>query len=680
MTKTISAWAAALACATTLAFLVAYSSFGVAFAASSLFGGATNSGGEVTLVSDMSDANATNDYSGISFDDLSGQPFSALTTLSSDYNVTDDDCGAGSPRFQVRLDENDNGIDDVGDGNILVYFGPSPSFTNCDSGWQSTGNLVGNNDAGRWDSGQITGGVNSGTYAQALTAAGSLDILGISIVVDSGWNADAANGDSEQTNLIDDVTINSAVYDFEPEPVTVTIVKYVDGEQATAANADNQSFPMQSSWDADNMGAGSGTYSLAPSSYEAETSSMSSGADYATNEVTSGEVVGASCADGKPFALAGYSTGDTETEASSNPVATTSPAFTNITSDKYVIVWNETCDPEDVTVTILKYVDGEHATAANADSATFPFTATYDASNIGSGSDPFTIGPVGNNTPNPYEAKTIALASGADYKAEENTSGNEVVGASCDDGKPFALEGYTSGDTLEAAQTGTMSESAPAFTDLTNDKYLIVWNEPCDEDPEPSVELACETPTVAPEGYTLQNGTSRNENVTLAPNTMFVGNGGNDKVSGPDGNYIVCTGSGNDTITLGNGDTVINAGSGNNKVMTGNGSGHVTTGSGNDTITVGTGDHTIDAGGANNTINTGDGVQNVTTGSGNDKVTTGNGNDTINVAGGNNTVNSGGGDDSITAQNGNDKINGGAGSADACSAGGGNNTVTNCEV
>ncbi|HVM58942.1 MAG TPA: choice-of-anchor C family protein [Candidatus Paceibacterota bacterium] len=188
---------------------------------------------------------------------------------------------------------------------------------------------------------------------------------------------------------------------------------------------------------------------------------------------------------------------------------------------------------------------------------------------------------------------------------------------------------------------------------------------------------ACDTPTVAPAGYTLRNGTTGNDTVTLAPNTMFVGKGGNDRVTAPDGNYIICTGSGNDAITVGNGNDAINAGGGNNTVKTGDGQGSISTADGNDTITTGDGARTINAGGGNNSIRTGDGDQTVTTGSGNDTITTGGGDDTINAGGGNNSVNAGGGNDAITTGSGNDTVNGGAGT-DSCSLGGGMNHATSC--
>lgn len=125
--------------------------------------------------------------------------------------------------------------------------------------------------------------------------------------------------------------------------VAVTIQKYIDGSRATASSSDSMSFPMTASWDSN--GEGSGTYALnVGNSFEAKTSQMVKGSDYSTHELFDSSTVGASCADGKPFALGGYSTGSTLNAAKSGTKSTTSPAFTNLTDDAYVIVWNTSCD------------------------------------------------------------------------------------------------------------------------------------------------------------------------------------------------------------------------------------------------------------------------------------------------------------------------------------------------
>ncbi len=829
-------------------------------ASSSLFGGATSGTDHVILVSDLSNnpATTTDDYSGITFNDAVGVAFTSLTNLSASYNVTDDDCGGGSPRFQIQVDTNG---DSVSDGNVMVAFGPSPNFTNCALSWQSTGNVIGNNDAGRYDFSAF-GGSPFTTYSNAPASVSSGTVRNISIVVDSGWSNDATNGDSEQTVLIDNVVINNATYAFDPAPVTVTIVKMIDGSHASSTSA-TSSFPMASSWSSTSTGSGSGTFALGPtgfnnpSPYEATTADMTSGASYSTNEVTStstGAVVGADCTTGAQYRLLGYTSGDSRQAAASSTLSTTTPSFTNITTNKYVYVWNASCAPAAATtstVTIVKYVDGAHATASSSNSAVFPMQANYQASNViggNPGTDPYSIGPVGNNTPNAYEAKTLDLANGASYSTYEHTN-TPVVGASCvGTTTPFRLVGYSTGDTLQGAASSTVSTSTPSFTNLQSNKYVIVWNATCQGTSTPPtststvqvhilkyldgskataasssnfmfpmtstwnaanlnggattsgsyvlgnnhggaadqygadtaamnqganystsevtstssgmilpIGAACETnkykllgyktsnisfadaatqslvsatptfwslnsdrfvivynqtcngsqtppPSVSncaasstPSGYQRVNGTAGNDTVTLAPNTYYVGMGGNDKVTGGNGNYVICTGPGNDTIKLGNGNAQIDAGGGNNTITTGDGTHSITTMTGNDKITTGNGVDTVNAGGGNNNITHGDGVATIMTGGGNDKITTGNGNknvsagggndnittgsgtDVIDAGSGNNAVKSGGGDDSITAGSGNDNLNGEIGT-DTCVAGGGNNAVTNCEL
>ncbi len=129
--------------------------------------------------------------------------------------------------------------------------------------------------------------------------------------------------------------------------VTVTIEKFVQGTMATAARANNADFPMTSTWDAENTGAGTGSYSLSETNttpYQAVTAEMTKGADYETKEEVNGDVVGAQCSTGKPFALSGYTTGNTQAEAMAATPSMTMPSFTNLQQDKFVIVWNRDCE------------------------------------------------------------------------------------------------------------------------------------------------------------------------------------------------------------------------------------------------------------------------------------------------------------------------------------------------
>lgn len=192
---------------------------------------------------------------------------------------------------------------------------------------------------------------------------------------------------------------------------------------------------------------------------------------------------------------------------------------------------------------------------------------------------------------------------------------------------------------------------------------------------------ACDTPGVAPAGYTLRNGTPAGDTVFLDPFTMFVGKGGNDIVyAQKPGEYIVCTEGGNDVIRLlSAGSFTIDAGDGTNNISVAKGNGIIKSGSGGDSITAGAGTQTIEAGDGGNTIVAVNGDKTITTGSGNDRVVTGNGDDTIDVGDGTNNVISGAGSDSITGGANTDFFNAGPGH-DTCSAGAGFNTVLNCEV
>ncbi len=180
----------------------------------SLFGDATivplgNPGNAAQI---RSDATIAPSFGGVSVVPDAPIAWSDLDTLSTDFNVTDDNCGGGSPRIQIRVDTDGNG---TSNGNVHVALGPSPFFTGCAPGWQTTGNLIGNEDAGRYDYSQF-GGSPFTTYSGAPASVLAGDVVGISVVVDGSWNAAATGGDGEQTTLVDNITLNSDVTTFEP--------------------------------------------------------------------------------------------------------------------------------------------------------------------------------------------------------------------------------------------------------------------------------------------------------------------------------------------------------------------------------------------------------------------------------------------------------------------------------
>ncbi len=197
--KLLSSVGAALAAVTMIA------SYAAAAPAYSLFGEASTvspGGGSDTAVQLISDSNPG--FGGVDFDIPAGTTLADLSTLSTDYNVTDDDCVGGSPRFQINVD--DGGVTK----NIFAYIGPSPNFTDCPTGWQNSGDLL---EAGMTlDTAQLAGGTFYDTYADALADFGSLTVTGVQLVTDSVW----AFQDGEQTVLVDNVNIDGALFDFEP--------------------------------------------------------------------------------------------------------------------------------------------------------------------------------------------------------------------------------------------------------------------------------------------------------------------------------------------------------------------------------------------------------------------------------------------------------------------------------
>lgn len=497
---------------------------------------ASNEGGYIELVSDTADAPTP--YGNILFDAPFPATFADLTYFSTDFNVTDDNCGGGSPRFVIGLDEGGT------TKYVSVYMGPPPNYNTCTPNtWVNTGDLL---ESGKTvDTGQLTGGTFYDDYDNALANYGTLPIVSLHISVDSSWNAVATGGDGEQTIWIDNTMINQEIETYDgafltlkkvitndnggvaeiadftltatgsedtisgkdgeasvtsaivtpgtyvlsesgpagytaswvcengaaeinvpnneieildgqtvictvtnndnpPTPqYTVTIKKYVDGAVATAGT-----FPMKSTWTAANLNGGaedSGTYALnAGNGYTATTAAMDAGADYTTEETFDGNDVGETCADGKPYALVGYTTGVDEADAADESPTTTVPDFENIQEDKYVIVWNETCE---TGLTIIKeIVDGNGEVESD-----FTIEVRDDADAVVE-SDPGAASP----------GTTYALAAG-DYTVVETNPGDYIVtyGDDCDaNGNVTVVDGETAVCTV----TNTYDDSPDTAT------------------------------------------------------------------------------------------------------------------------------------------------------------------------------------------------------------------------
>ncbi len=148
-------------------------------------------------------------YGGVAFHPAEDLTFAGIYRLKSDFDVTDDDCGGGAPRFSVAIDQNGDGAFKQApggpDGNVFVYFGPFPNFVSCPAGWHSTGNFIEVTDL-RFDTSQV-GGTFYDSYSNALTLVGTKRVLWVSLVVDAGW----FSSDGEQTILVDNVEVNDHI-------------------------------------------------------------------------------------------------------------------------------------------------------------------------------------------------------------------------------------------------------------------------------------------------------------------------------------------------------------------------------------------------------------------------------------------------------------------------------------
>jgi hypothetical protein len=179
-------------------------------ATATLSGSAAIEGDHVKIVSNYSDdpANTGNNAGAVRFTGTGVTTFDSIKTLSAEFNVTDDACLGGSPRFEVDFAGTTN--------NLFVYLGTHNAVTgqfDCTANsWISSGNLVVGN-APRFDLTKF-GGPFYGTHAQAKALVGALSVDEIRFVVDGGW----AFADKEQTVLLRTATINDHVFTFKRPP------------------------------------------------------------------------------------------------------------------------------------------------------------------------------------------------------------------------------------------------------------------------------------------------------------------------------------------------------------------------------------------------------------------------------------------------------------------------------
>lgn len=191
------------------------------------FGAATVTDGVATLVSNTSNTDAADDFSGVTVPLPAGLTLAQVTQLAAEFNVTNDDCAGGSPRFVINYAANQN---------MVVYLGPAPTFTGCaQETWLSSGNLVGTADACRVDTSQLSPGTQCSTWAAAVALVGTRPINSISVVVDGSW----ALADKEQTVLLRNVKLNDKTYltPAAPTPPKVNPAKVCKAQKAALGTA-----------------------------------------------------------------------------------------------------------------------------------------------------------------------------------------------------------------------------------------------------------------------------------------------------------------------------------------------------------------------------------------------------------------------------------------------------------
>lgn len=153
---------------------------------------------DLELVSDVSDTDTANDFASITFTPEEALTVSDLTNLTAVYEVLEGNCGGGALRWSIVTAE----------GNVFVYYGAAPNFTDCSgSEGQSGVNLVSLDDA-RVDSSQVYTGTQVNTWDAFVAANPDLAIEEIILVADGGWS----QTDKVQSFAIESATVNDNTF------------------------------------------------------------------------------------------------------------------------------------------------------------------------------------------------------------------------------------------------------------------------------------------------------------------------------------------------------------------------------------------------------------------------------------------------------------------------------------
>jgi hypothetical protein len=148
--------------------------------------------GAFVFQSIFSNTSTADDYSFLSWKSANALTFADVARLSAVYDFTDGDCAGGSLRWTVRL--NDGGVN----RNLDIHYQPGAGGIGqqtCAAG-TSGANLIASTDdiyvTQEFNGTHSFPSPYNNTYADAVAQLGSLPVVGMTLIVDSGWGA---NGD-----------------------------------------------------------------------------------------------------------------------------------------------------------------------------------------------------------------------------------------------------------------------------------------------------------------------------------------------------------------------------------------------------------------------------------------------------------------------------------------------------
>jgi hypothetical protein len=180
---------------------------------------------DLVLVSDMTaGGDPADDFSLLTLDTAEGLTVSQLTNLTAVYEVVDGNCGGGSLRWSI----------DTTAGNVWVYYGVAPTFTDCDGAESQSGvNLLSLDDA-RVDSSQVYPGTQVNTWDAFVAANPDLAVESVSLVADGGWSQpDGIQSFSIASATVNDNTFTGDSAECDLPDATIRLTG-ANGEEVTA--------------------------------------------------------------------------------------------------------------------------------------------------------------------------------------------------------------------------------------------------------------------------------------------------------------------------------------------------------------------------------------------------------------------------------------------------------------